>query len=288
MLTFKKFFLFSIILICTTSGMTKDRALDLGEKYFNSGNYYDAINEFKRYIFFNTKNEDADLSYAYFKMGTAYRNKQEWKLALDALQKSVQTAKSDISRDERRISLAVTQISCKNYSAAKFGLIKLEMYSKYEDLRKKAYFFHGICALYEFSWDEAGTAFEEHFNIYPDEKLVSKRTKVNAVLEDALKAKYKSPSLAKCLSTFFPGTGQVYCGDWNNGLNALAINISTGYFLINDLLKRRYQDVIFNSLFLFRRFYEGNRYLAKKAAIRYNQHLNKQFAEKILKILMDK
>jgi len=92
---------------------------------------------------------------------------------------------------------------------------------------------------------------------------------------------FSIPSIA----TILPGSGQIYAGDWGNGVNALLINAATGYLFVNDVLNHQYLIAIFNSLFLFERFYSGNRSNAEKSAKKYNERKNQLFAAKILEIL---
>lgn len=284
MFTFNKFILSWIFLIWTLPVTAQDMALNLGDKFFKFGNYYDAITEYKRYIFFNSEKKDDSISYAYYKIGLAFRNQGAWEEALSELRISIQTAKTERVRDERKIELAVVQIASGNYSAAEFLLIKLEMFSQIPELKQKAAFFRGIALLYSFKWKQANEAFYMYSNNLKDaSKGISKH--VESLLSNAQNMKHKSPKLAKMLSTVLPGSGQFYAGDWWNGINALLINAATGYLLVNDILKRQYQDAIFNSLFLFGRFYSGNRYHAEEAAKKYNRKVNQKIAASILKTL---
>jgi len=287
MFVLSRFFLLYAILFCNISRLPHNIILDLAEKYFNSENYYDAITEYKRYIFFNSKKEDEKITYAYYKIGLAYRNQGKWKDALKALQKSIETANTEYIRDERKIDLSIVLIASGNYSYAEFHLIKVEMFSHIPKIKQRAAFFRGISALYSFKWKRAREAFHVYFN---NQKIESKKIskKIDSLLSKAQNFKYKSPKLAKILSTILPGAGQIYAADWRNGINALVINVATGYFFINDLLKRQYLNAIFKQLFLFRSFYRGNRSLAEESAKNYNHNINKKFVKKILGIIKEK
>lgn len=288
MLVFNRFFLLSAILFCTINAGAQDKTLEIAEKFFNSCNYYDAITEYRRYIFFNSENEDDSISYSHYKIGLAYRNQGKWDESLNALRRSIQTAITEHIRDERRIDLAVVLIASGNYSAAEFYLIKIEMFSNIPELRQKAAFFRGVSAIYSFKWEQARNAFQIYFNNHPEKKYYEAGKNLDFLLDKGQNLKYKSPKLAKILSTILPGSGQIYSGDWGNGINALAINTATGYLLVNDLIKRRYLDAIFNSLFLFERFYRGNRYCAEESVKKYNKNINQKFTEKILEIIKEK
>ena len=285
---FNKSASFLIALLMTAGGQAQDLALNLAEKFMAAGEYEEAITEYKRYIFFHCEDDQADLSDVYARLGLAFGNAGRWNDAVEAAEKSAQTARGEKTRDERKLTLAAIQISSKNYSAAKFLLLKLEMYSSDEDVRKNAYFLHGVCCLYEHSWTEARLTLDEYFKYNSGAASASKKQDIDSLLEKALLTRAKSPSLAKWLSTFLPGAGQIYCGDWLNGLNALALNAAIGYLIATDLQNKQIQDALFNSLFLFQRFYQGNRVIAENAARQHNERFHRQWAEKILNVLRER
>jgi hypothetical protein len=287
MLVLNKFLLSGIILIWTLPGIKHDMALFFGERFFNSENYYDAITEYKRYIFFNSEKEDDSISHAYYKIGLACFHLGQSDKAISELRKSIQAAHSARMQDERKIDLAVVLIASGNPKAAEFILIKVEMFSQIPELKKKAAFFRGVASLYSYDWEQADEAFHVYFND-PEERSQEMPEKLESLLERAQNMKYRSPKLAKILSAILPGSGQIYARDWRNGLNALLLNFATGYFFVDDILQRQYQDALFNALFIFGRFYRGNRYHAKEAAIKYNERLNQNISSRILEILEGK
>jgi TM2 domain-containing membrane protein YozV len=82
----------------------------------------------------------------------------------------------------------------------------------------------------------------------------------------------KSPRLAQWLSTFIPGTGQIYAGRVRNGLLSTAINATFFYLIADALRDERYVDSVGISL-VGLRFYWGNRSNAKQWAIEHNNKL---------------
>jgi hypothetical protein len=158
-------------------------------------------------------------------------------------------------------------IANSSYSAAEFELLRIAHFANYSFLKKKAFFFLGVCYLYTFKWEEARKAFGHHFS----DSQFPKGKEVDSLFALSTSLKYKSPDAAKWLSTFIPGSGQIYCGDWRNGINALAINSLTTYLLIDALLERRFQDAIISHLTFFDRYYRGNRRSAERAAMRRNE-----------------
>ncbi|MEW6455795.1 MAG: hypothetical protein AB1410_03655 [Acidobacteriota bacterium] len=287
MFIFNKIFLSSVLAFILFTPLLGDQALELAEKFFNSGNYYHAITEYKRFLFFNPYGEGTTLSYVYYKIGMAYINQELWDEGKEAFEKAIQAEKDERVRDERKIALAIAMIASSSYSEAEFLLLKVEIFSPIPELRRKSAFLRGISSIYSSKWKEAREAFSFYFK-NSNMKNSEIYREVDSQLLKAQTLRYKSPKLAKVLSTVLPGAGQIYAGDWRNGINGLVLNLSIAYFLATELLQKRFQEFIFDALFLFDRFYQGNRALAEKSAKKYNQILNKRITEKIIHILQDK
>ncbi len=275
-------------LFCPLFCESGDPALQYAGKYFQLGNYYDAITEYKRYIYFNRDGQGTDISNAYYKMAISYRNRKEWDQALISMDQSIKTAKTEKEQMERRIDIAVIQISRKKYSAAEHVLLELERSANDKDIMEKSIFFRGICAVYEYKWEEAKSIFEMYYKTCSDMEMFSKKDDIMSLLNRACQMKYKSPSLAKWLSIFIPGAGQIYCGNVADGINALTINVLAGYPMVHHFIKNEYFDSIFYYFILFRRYYKGNKYSAQKLAVQINDTMNKRMADDILKCLAGK
>lgn len=258
----------------------KDAALDLADKFFNSGFLDEAITEYERYIHFNTGTQE--ISHAYYKIGIAYRNKHNLEKSLNAMELSAQTALTDSIRSERKIDMAVTYIAMEKYDNAKFILLKLRSFNNNSEIKRKASLFLGITHLYCYEWRSAKDALEKCFE--------TKRKKAFAYKADSLLSatkdlNYKSPGTARLLSTFIPGTGQMYSGNISDGINATLLNGANIYFIIYKLLKKEYGNAYLIYFFLFKRYYLGNIYNAKKGAINHNRELNEQTADSIFSLL---
>ncbi len=258
----------------------KDIVLDLADRFFDLEFYDEAITEYKRYIHFNTAT--GEVSYAYYKIGLAYRNKYNLKKSLEALEASAQSAISDSIREERKIDVAVTCIAEGRYDKAKFILLKLISFSKIVEIRRKASLFLGVAHIYCYEWESAKEALGTYFEEAGDTSFVHT---VDSLFSSAENKNYKSPTTARWLSTFVPGTGQMYTGNVGNGVNALLINGANIYFIIYKLLKEEYGNAYLIYFFLFRRYYFGNIYYARKEAIDYNRRLNEQAADSLFNLL---
>lgn len=256
-------------------------SLDFAEHLYDYGQYEDAITEYRRFAFLNP--ESKSVSYAYYKMGLAYRNERQWDRSTLAFEQSIRTAQNDSVRTEREISLAVVTTAKGEFDLAEFQLVRIELYSRFPTLRRKAAFLRGINCLYQFKWEKARHAFQVCFEdtIEPFE-FSQHASRIDSLILLAEHSPQKNPNMAKWLSTFLPGAGQFYAEDWRNGVNALAINSATGYLLVNNIAQRHWKDATMTYLFLFNRYYLGNKYHAAKSAEDFNRRVNEESAERIL------
>jgi len=271
--------LFFLIFFCV-SLYGRDEVLDLADQFFDSEFYKEAITEYQRYIFFNDTGKD--VSYSYYKIALAYRNMYNLEKSLDAFELSAGTTFSDTIKDERKIDIAVNYIAWGKYSEAKLVLLKLMSFSKIPEIRRKASLFLGIAHLYCYEWESARDALEKYFK---EERNNEAAYIVDSLLSQAKKIKYKSPEAAKWLSTFIPGTGQMYAGNAVSGINAFILNGANIYFIVYKLMKKEYGNAFLIYYFLFRRYYMGNIYNAGKEARKCNRNLNGKTAEQIFNLL---
>ena len=276
---FNRYFLFFLFCFCLPL-YGGDVLLDLADKFFDTRLYDEAITEYQRYIFFNKTGKE--VSYSYYKIGLAYRNLYNPEKSLDAFESSVATSFVDSVKDERKINIAVNYIAWGRYSEAKLVLLKLMSFSKIPEIRRKASLFLGVAHLYCYEWESAKDALEVYFK---EESNYEAAYMVDSLLSQAGDIKYKSPGTARWLSTFIPGTGQMYAGNAGDGINALVLNGANIYFIIYKLLKEEYGNAFIVYYFLFRRYYMGNIYNARKQAREYNRNLNQETAESIFNLL---
>ena len=258
-----------------------DPAVDLGEHLFVLENYDAAITEYKRFLFFNSDHPQA--GEVQFKIGLAYRAQGWWAEAVEAMIVAVQLTTETESQAEMRAELAVTLIASGAYDLALIELIKVDMQSQSVRLRQRARFLRGVAYLYQFKWEQARSVFQAYLEGMPG--TAEAAAKIDALFLDVLNRRQKSETAARMLSTFLPGLGQTYAGDWKNGLNALLLNGVLGYVTLDAAIERDYDDALLSFFFLSYRYYAGNRHRAAEAARAFNDRENRQHVEKILQVL---
>ena len=258
-----------------------DPAVDLGDHLFALGDHDAAITEYKRYLFFGADPPQA--GEVQFKIGLAYRAQEWWVEAVEAMIAAVRLTTETELQAERRVELAVTLIASGAYDLALVELIKVDMQSQSAQLRQRARFLRGIAYLYQFRWEQARSVFQAYFDEIPS--AAGAAAEIDTLFLDARDRSRKSEKVARLLSTFLPGLGQTYAGNWKNGLNALLLNGVLGYVTLDAAIERDYDDALLSFFFLFHRYYSGNRYRAAEAAQTFNDRENRQHVEKILQAL---
>jgi tetratricopeptide (TPR) repeat protein len=257
-------------------------SLDLisqADEFSEQGRYNEAITEYKRFIFFNADSDKVDM--AFFKMGLAYRMMRDWHHALDAVETSIKMTSDPNVANERSLLLATTMIASRDYNLAKLELIRLTDPANTESLRQKALYFSGVASVYTFDWN----ATSKHFgDFYSKSDAKSHITELNSILSKT-KSSYKSTRTAEMFSIFIPGAGQVYSGNWHDGLNAFLLNGLLIGFTANAVYKKDYNDALLIFILLSSRYYMGNIYHAGNDTEKYNEALDRRTAEKVLKLV---
>lgn len=263
-------------------GMVPDPALHTGMMLYDKGFYEEAITEYKRYIYFHP---NGDLtSDAHYRIALAYRDEQKWQGSIEAFRMAMQTAHTDSLRHRAELALAVTYIASGNYSTAEITLLKIEMSMPPKYVKERAAFLRALATIYAKKWDQAQKAFEAYFLQNPDPDL---QVRVDSLIGETRSFYYLSPESARQLSAIIPGLGQIYAGDWGNGLNALVLNGSMIAWMGYKVYNRYFSDAWTIYYFLFRRYYAGNMYNAKRIAEEHNDALDKKQAERILQLFLE-
>ena len=271
----------TLLLFTAVTVSASDPAVDLGDHFFALEAYDAAITEYKRFLFFNP--DHPQLNEGQFKIGLAYRAQGWWADAAEAMIVAIQQTTETELQSEMRVELAVTLIASRDYDLALIELIKVSMRTQSVRLQQRARFLRAVVYLYQFKWERSRSVFQAYFDGMPG--AAEAAAEIDMLFLKALNRTQKSERTARLLSTFLPGLGQTYAGDWKNGLNALLLNGAIGYITLNAAIERDYDDALLSFLFLFYRYYAGNRYRAAEAAQAFNNRENRQYADRILQVL---
>jgi len=259
-----------------------DSTITLADRLGDYQSYNDAITEYKRFIFLNPS--DSKREYCFYKIGLSFRAIGNWAQACESFRMALATLQNDSLKDDTRIDLAITLMASGNYNLARYELLKVIHFSEFKSKKHKALFFQGVNDLYLFDWNGAYSNFQFFFSGCEQPDCRRQETRILPLLSQATSFSSKSPGKAKILSTFVPGLGQAYVGDYWHGLNALILNSLIATLTVYSVRERKYFDMaICSSLFV--RYFLGNRENAKRLAENHNLKLNRERASEILKLL---
>lgn len=270
------------------SASAGETPLSLGNHLLSLGNDDAAITEYKRFLFFHP--DDARAGEAYHNIGLAYRRQAMWTAAVTAMRTAIQTTTDKETKTERQLALAVTLIANKNYDMGLLELLKVTMRNPSKRQYRRAMFLQGVAYLYQFRWEEARTALKTARNDAEGQPQTLRESgrlseELDARIDAAINAPRKSAKLAKSLSIILPGAGQVYTGNWQDGLNAFVLNGALGFATVDAALDGHYMDATLWATALFLRYYQGNYYRAEKAAEAFNARQSRRAAADILSYL---
>lgn len=250
--------------------------LALADSLYFCGNYYDAITEYRRYLFFDGRKA----GYAWYRIGLSYRNMGEFERASDAFRKARMHALTVDERERYRVEEALVLMAQGRLEPAQVLLLQASAFCLDPSTRRRAWCLLGVSHICRFNWEEAERCLSNCLS--PEDPRWGK---IGALLEEGRALRQKSPGKAKLLSTFVPGLGQAYAGDLVAGLNALALNLLTSYLWVRPLIEGRYLDAGFWFTFLFLRYYRGNRFRAEMIVRERNLKLRRKLAEEMLEVL---
>jgi len=249
----KHIFLFYTIFILTEKNSIAQRDLfDYATFLQQMDNEEAAITEYKRYIFLHPK--DKLVGHAFYQIGQSYKNQKKWPEAIENIKESTFYI-NDSLKGLRMIEIGLILLASGDYSRAEYELIRVARFNRSELVKNKATFFLGICNLYNFDWESSRERFKQYYAL-KDSSLISK---IDSIFNETTALKYKSAKLAKWMSTFIPGSGQVYGKDYRNGLNAFILNSLTTYLFVNSLINLQIKDALTLNVTLFERYYRGEK-----------------------------
>jgi tetratricopeptide (TPR) repeat protein len=249
--------------------------LNFATSLYKEGDYYRAITEYKRVLFFYPTY--AKKSEVLFMIGKSYFRGKKYEQAITYLSSSHSVNNKKISF-ERDILLMLSYYHTKNYAL---------VIDEITDIKKKytvSYEFLDVIAGVSYaSLGDFGMAKKIFDDLYVDTKDNDKKEffkEFSKLLDKANSYSYKSPLFSGILSAIFPGLGYIYCGRYVDGIiSFLLVGLSS--FVAYDGYRHNswVQFGVFSILAIS--FYGGNIYGSVRRAIKDNYLVAKDELDKI-------
>jgi len=255
--------------------------LQLADRYYQAQNYETSLTEYWRFLCFHADHPYA--FYAWYKAGMANKHLENWEAARQLFRQALRYDIATTYREKIRYQLALTYFAQSDWDLAQLELFKLSRQDTVGTVSNTAHLFYALALIYKNDWLAASEAISNASASFPQqEEILLRLRQVEQHLNHLNQfSPRKSPQLAKWLSTFIPGSGQIYAGKWWAGTNAFCLNLGTSYWLLDTLLAGHYRDGLLIFLFVWERYYRGNRLHAEEAAIQANQEDRQVIVQKI-------
>ena len=265
--------LISIIFFAFTSlisAQTMDEQKQYADSLFEMENYFDAITEYKRLLYFDKS--DSFNYEANFRIAESYKAGAKYGDAL----KYFLFAKNNSIVEANIISteLEIVRVNILRRTIPEALKILNQLQFKYAGEVDSSIisYWRGWAYIMADDWDLASIEFAK---IKSDHPLKT--------ISDKVESEKYSVTFAKVSSFIIPGSGQFYTGNYLSGIMSLGWNVLWGYLTINAFMTERAVEGILIGGLLWTRFYKGNFQNAEKFAIEKNIEISNKAYEYLAK-----
>jgi len=253
-----------------------ERQFQFAEDYFQNGEYYRAIGEYKRFIYFFPLSDKVEL--ARYKIGLCYLNGEKYPEAIKTFDELIEDYKNTGYALKSYLKISRAYVLLKRYDAALSHIKNVITIAPNQEIKDEAYYQGGWVYLEMGLWEKAQKYFEE---ISVQNRKNYNLKKIIMELERKLPLKRKNPTTAGLLA-IIPGAGHLYCERKKDALISFLLNGAMIYAAYeafdNDL------DVIGGIITFFELgFYSGNIYSAVSSAHKYNRDERSKFLDYLKK-----
>jgi tetratricopeptide (TPR) repeat protein len=244
--------------------ITPELQFQFAENYFTQGEYYRAIGEYERFIYFFPLSDKVEL--ARYKIGLSLLKGEQYIEAIKAFTKLIEDYENTGYTFKSYLNISEAYMLLKRYDAALTSINNLITIAPNQEIRDEAYYEGGWVYLEMGLWEKARQYFQEisfpNRSQYEVKRLVTE-------LNKKLPLNRKNPTLAGLLAVL-PGAGHLYCERRKDALISFLLNTAMIYAAYeafdHDL------DVIGGIITFFELgFYSGNIYSAVSSAHKYNR-----------------
>ncbi len=231
--------------------------LQIADSLYNHENYYDAVTEYKRLLFFDVNNQ-----YGFtgnFMIGKCYKEGAKFSDAIRYFTLAEINARNDESLFDSEIEIIRCNILRRTTDWALTLLDSLSVNPKFYNKTTQIDYWRGWAYIFADKWDHAAVYFSK----------VDSAGVLKNLCDNVHKNKY-SVQFASIISHIIPGSGQIYTGNYFSGFLSLGWNVLWAYTAITAFSADRIFDGFAVTNFLWLRFYNGNLQNAEKFAVQKN------------------
>ena len=186
--------------------------------------------------------------------------------AIESLRTAEALAPDSEARDSLTADRAIAEMASGDCAGASLILADLGGTAADPALRRRASVLGGVCALRLHRFDEARRLLRSEWETAANGPARLAYEQLDRMLAKAASRRPRSPRVARLLSTLLPGAGQIYDGDWWNGLEAMGIDGLGLWWFVSAVEGGAVFEASANSGVFLLRYYRGNLYQAETRA----------------------
>lgn len=252
-----------LLIVCFTvfsiySQSELERQFSYAKELFETENYFDAVTEFKRLLFFDELKEYS-FTVNYY-IGFSYKAGGKFSEAIRHFTLAELYANTLEDIYKTKIEIIKINILRRTNDRAQRLIDNMLTDDRFKDKSNELHYWKGWNFIFANRWEEAS---DEFMIINPGHEL--------AVFSKSVNDSLYSETLARVLSYILPGSGQFYTGEYISGFLSLGWNVLWGYLTITAFVEDRIFDGFAIANFLWLRFYNGNIYNADKFVSQKNR-----------------
>jgi tetratricopeptide (TPR) repeat protein len=261
------------------SGRYIDEELQLGlaDDFFKEGDYYRAVTEYKRFLFFFPQSGRAEEVLS--RIAKSYFNGKKWSETAVACDEWLKKFPASSRANEAFLLKGLALSENKELSQARVFFQKSREISPGTALADEAQFQIARTYVREEKWREAA---EEFRKIDKTAKLYPKGEYWAKGLDRMDQVPHKSPVAAGILAAVLPGAGHVYTERYRDAAIALVLN---GAFIWGMIESFQHNNNVVGGILTFFElgWYSGNIYSAVASAHKYNKEEQQQYLDELEK-----
>ena len=258
-------------------GNEAERQFSFAETLFAEGDYYRAVSEYKRFVFFFPENKLVQK--CAYRIGESYYKAKRWQEALQTFTSFIMKYPDSLMMPGAMYHKGMAEKQLKLYTDALKTFEELSK-SKSNEFAHKAVYQSATVLMEMEEWQQA----IKTFSIVPKNSPLSRSASIIASelqrMDDLPK---KSPATAGTLAAILPGAGHLYTERPRDALVAFLLN---GAFIWGAVELFRHDNYVAAGIVTFFEigWYTGNIYSAVSSAHKYNKKTREDFIEHLKEI----
>lgn len=240
-----------------------NQTLEIAHKQYLDGCFEEAVSNFRRVLFF----EPQLSGQIYQELGECYLQTKNYTKARYYFNTASNIAANDSLKTEIQFRIVASYILEDKLAMAENELLGFDVVQN-SYLHKMHAFYYGTILFKKQNIDAA----YQQFKVLTVE---NDTTILYLLFKKAKKINSKKPVFAMALSVGLPGLGQVYAGDWKDGLNSFILNCGTTALYFYVIKNYSLLDAVISIMPWWHRYYVGGFNNAKKKVeVRKKEKLN--------------